>query len=297
MVRSGKSRSTNGRGRELGIATVWINAVFAGVGGLYASTRSITVTVVAIAAVVILVVIALAMSGQGGQARRVVVRTLGRNASPTVHSRASHGVSNIEGPTAPRRPVEGPLEAEAQQNGIPDWFEDFYRSHYRDLVRAAGAALVRWGLDRCEAEDVVHEVFARQIKRGKWDHIEAPLPYFVRAVVNRTESEARLALRRAKPSDTIADASNGTLSDLEQWMDDQWVADLLATLTPARRKVMNLVLEGLSGPEIAASLGANEKTVRSTIRHARKRLQDLVAPQTHSARAVEQPNDVEEEQP
>ncbi|GAA4604616.1 DNA-directed RNA polymerase specialized sigma24 family protein [Actinoplanes octamycinicus] len=286
MVRSGKKRSTNGRGRDLGVTTVLINAVFAGVGGLYALTHSTAVTLAALVAVVVLVGLTLLLTH----------RVPARKSPAAMHGSAPAAVLLSSGQRKPRRPAEGPLEAEARPGGLPDWFDDFYRTNFRALVYTARFALWTRGLDESEAEDIVQEVLTRKIKNGSWSDIEKPLPYFRRAVVLRVISEAESGSRKAQPSDAIHDLPGDRPPGQDAWMDEEWIRDLLSTLTPAEREVMSLVLDGFRGPDIAALLGAKETTVRSTTRNARNKLKAQVPPQSHRT-AIADPVDAKEERP
>jgi RNA polymerase sigma factor (sigma-70 family) len=56
----------------------------------------------------------------------------------------------------------------------------------------------------------------------------------------------------------------------------QWVLDLLRTLPPEQRKVVALLTDGATCPEIAALTGKSPETVRSLLRHARKTLKELM---------------------
>lgn len=62
-----------------------------------------------------------------------------------------------------------------------------------------------------------------------------------------------------------------------QWVELNWIDQVLAELPPGQRRVVRYIFDGLSTKEIAELLGKNEPNVRSHLRHARKRLQERLA--------------------
>ena len=161
---------------------------------------------------------------------------------------------------------------------MPDWFERFYIDNFRYLIRVAGQTLAAGGVV-AQAEEVVNEVFLQAIENGNWPKPETARGYFRTAVIHKSIDELR---RRSQtlPLDDRDPAS--PVDEVDARIDEAMVRELLDLLPPAQREIMELVYEGLSGPEIAALLGKGEPNVRSSIRNARARLRPLFPPQSHA---------------
>jgi RNA polymerase sigma-70 factor (sigma-E family) len=131
-----------------------------------------------------------------------------------------------------------------------------FREHHAELVRLA----VFMVGDLSTAEDVVQDVYASLHKR--WSQIAAPdavLPY-VRSVLRRRVIARRVgAAHRDEPPEKSAE-SEAILSE-----DRREVLAALGRLSHRRREVLVLrYYLGLSEAEIAAVLGINPGTVKST---------------------------------
>ena len=59
---------------------------------------------------------------------------------------------------------------------------------------------------------------------------------------------------------------------LTAWEDEQYVEHLLECLTPTQRKVIELVMDGLSTHEIAEELGKSDENIRQHLKNGRYRL-------------------------
>lgn len=159
----------------------------------------------------------------------------------------------------------------------------FHREHFGHLLRTAMYATS----NEHDAQEAVSAVMLNQIKSGRWDHIEDPLPYFRSAVVNEVLSEHRRRKRRPTPVELVSEPSDATAQDsFNMWEDEQRVTELFDSLPPAQREIMRLIYQAFTCQEIADHLGKNEETVRSNLRHARAALQSKVLPQTHGATDV-----------
>jgi RNA polymerase sigma factor (sigma-70 family) len=161
---------------------------------------------------------------------------------------------------------------------LPDWFERFYIDNFRFLSGLAGQMLAAGGLGP-QAEEVVNEVFLQAIEKGNWPDQQKARTYFRTAVIHRSIDELRRR-HQALPLDDREPAS--PVDEVAARIDEALVRDVLDQLPPAQREIMELVYEGLSGPEIAARLGKREPSVRSSIRSARARLRPLFPPQRHA---------------
>ena len=56
------------------------------------------------------------------------------------------------------------------------------------------------------------------------------------------------------------------------WEEWQWVKQMLSTLPPAQREVVELILAEMDASEIADLLGKTPAAIRQNLAHARKRL-------------------------
>ena len=141
-------------------------------------------------------------------------------------------------------------------------------THRGELVRAARSRLGAGGAD---AEDVVHDVVVRVLKRGRdAGEVDAPGAYLRRAVGNecvsrwrRTSHEVVVAELPDRPRPPHDDAV----------LDRMALADAVAALTDRQRRVIVLtVLDDRPDAEVAALLGISEITVRTTRSRALARL-------------------------
>jgi DNA-directed RNA polymerase specialized sigma24 family protein len=150
-------------------------------------------------------------------------------------------------------------------------FGQFYKSSFAELVRRC-----LWiGVPEAAAPDIVQELMLEIYRR--WEDIRSPEAYahrtvFMRAVgslgisanvPSRDESDLAYA---GKP--LTANLPDGVLS-----LDgEQLVLHALAQLPSIQRSVFALDYDGFTCIEIGAILNLNPVTVRSNLRHAKKRL-------------------------
>ncbi|HYT10260.1 MAG TPA: sigma-70 family RNA polymerase sigma factor [Mycobacteriales bacterium] len=141
-------------------------------------------------------------------------------------------------------------------------------THRADLVRTARSRLGARGAD---AEDVVHDVAVRVLRRGRSiEDVDAPGAYLRRAVGNECVSR----WRRTSHEVTVAE-----LPDRPRPAHDETVLDrialseAMAALTERQRRVIVLtVVEDRPDDEVAGLLGVSEITVRTTRSRALARL-------------------------
>jgi RNA polymerase sigma-70 factor (ECF subfamily) len=137
-----------------------------------------------------------------------------------------------------------------------------------DLVRSARARLGGGGAD---AEDVVHDVVVRVLRRGRHaGDVGAPGAYLRRAVGNECISRWRRTAAEVVVAD-LPDRSRPAHDDAV--LDRLALADAVATLTDRQRGVIVLtVLDDRPDAEVAELLGISEVTVRTTRSRALARL-------------------------
>lgn len=158
----------------------------------------------------------------------------------------------------------------------PDGYEDFYRLHYPELVKAAMYA----GATLEEADDATSKTLAEMYR--KWPIPGSPLRYARKAVISnfikdRTRGNHRVARRLFERGHVPRHEAleDERLTELEN---SQWVTEVLSHLTPAQRDVMQLLADGLSRDEIAQTLKKSAGVVRRHISDARPRLAELLHP-------------------
>lgn len=143
-------------------------------------------------------------------------------------------------------------------------FEEAYREHRLALVRLA---YLLCG-SREMSEDVVQSAFTSAHER--WDHIESPLPYLKRAVVNLVKDGQRRRLRRPI---TVSERPEVVLPPE---VDETWA--LIARLPQVQRAVVVLhYYEDLPLTEVADLLGRPPATVRSDHRRALDKLRKALS--------------------
>jgi RNA polymerase sigma-70 factor (sigma-E family) len=158
--------------------------------------------------------------------------------------------------------------AQSQDAGARAAVTALYQVHAVGLIRLA---VVMLG-DRAAAEDVVQEAFAGLYRR--WDHLsdqDRALGYVRTSVLNGCRSRLRAVGR----DERLAAASPATLAaaSAEQavLVGEEHAAVLAALRRLPDRQREALVLRyylDLSEPEIAASMGINRGTVKSTTSRA-----------------------------
>jgi RNA polymerase sigma-70 factor (sigma-E family) len=153
-------------------------------------------------------------------------------------------------------------------------FDDFFRSHYRELGRLAYTLTG----NRDDADDVTGEALAAAWER--WDTVRAadhPLAYARRIVVNLAADRVRRMIRERQRSSLLAPITRwihhgpdvGAAVDLQ--------AAILA-LSPGRREcvVLRYVFD-LSEREVAATLGISAGTVKSQTFKGLRQLRQILS--------------------
>ncbi|MDR7274478.1 sigma factor-like helix-turn-helix DNA-binding protein [Catenuloplanes atrovinosus] len=149
-------------------------------------------------------------------------------------------------------------------------FDEFYRGEFLPLTRT----LMLTGAGRAEAEDAAQEAMRTALQQ--WARIDHP-PAFVRTVALRAlwRGRSRTGREIAGTADRPVWA-DGT--EFEFDADTRYVLGLLGALSAEQRTVMALRVDQYSTTEIAAITGQPPATVRSNLRHARRRLARMLDP-------------------
>lgn len=148
-------------------------------------------------------------------------------------------------------------------------FEKFWSDHYQEFVwvlMSAHATLE-------DARDAVQGVIVRMLDKGAWPRLTNPRAWVREAVLHAYLDQRRGRQREGRTSQRLSRVVECVADDgLNVWEDRQWVEQMLRTLPPTQRRVMEMLLDDLSISEIAELLGKTRDTVRQNLAHARKRL-------------------------
>ena len=149
--------------------------------------------------------------------------------------------------------------------------EAFYAARYLPTVKF----LVILDATAEEAEDAVQKAMAYLVRRNKTEGPpDNPAAYVQRAAIHffvkeRKRERERLP-RELQGGHLVIEAHvDDRLSD---WEDSQYVEHLLECLTPVQRRVIKLVMAGLSTREIAGELGKTDENIRQQLKKGRDRL-------------------------
>ncbi|MFC8045231.1 RNA polymerase sigma factor [Nocardia sp. NPDC057353] len=172
------------------------------------------------------------------------------------------------GGVAPRPPnTPAPARKDAE-------FEELFRSRYRPLV----TMLIYLGATPQVAEDAVQEAF--RALWSEWDTVRTPGAWLRTTTKNRFLK----TVRREQRYELGADDDLHLVADdraeraLSAWDDEQWVAQLLAQLSPAAKETFELILADYTTAEIADRIGRTPNAVRQRLHHARCQLEQLLGP-------------------
>lgn len=153
-----------------------------------------------------------------------------------------------------------------------DEFANFVRAEHKRLVRFVATLGATWE----EAEDAVSEVLIDLLPR--WHEIRSPRAY-CRLAAERAYVNSEVRLRKAPEAaarGSWAPAPQGA-PDAYEGLEHEDALRHLRLLDQEQRRVMAFLYDGYSPDEIAKLLGKKAATVRSNIRHARRRLKKAIA--------------------
>ncbi|QXJ25859.1 RNA polymerase sigma factor [Actinomadura graeca] len=146
-------------------------------------------------------------------------------------------------------------------------FEQYYRADIKPLI----GFVIYLGATEHEAQDIAQEAMKAALL--SWPAIEHPKA-FTRTVAQRqlrrsrakVQNETQALVSRTGPGG-LAAAGTHTDEGLRQYL-----LQLLSLLPTEQRTVMAWTIDGFTPAEIAELTGHKPATVRSHLRHARKRL-------------------------
>lgn len=160
-----------------------------------------------------------------------------------------------------------------------DGFRQFVELRYRDLLRTA---YLLTGTTHA-AEDLVQTALLNALRH--WKHIDDPMAYVRRAMVNQRNNlwrrlTSRELITEVLPERSTPDSSAGVAQR----------AELLAALRKLPRKMRAVLVlrywEDLSEAETAALLGCSVGSVKAQASRGLARLREHLAPETPTYQAI-----------
>lgn len=164
---------------------------------------------------------------------------------------------------------EGP--AVAVPSMTPEQLGAFYSAEYKKQVRI----LVLLGATIQEAEDAVQKAMTDFVRRCQTAQaLDHPASWIQRAafrffVKERQRERERLGREIRGGHLVLEEHCDDRLAILE---DEQYIELLLECLTSTQRKVIRLIMDGLSTREIAEELSKTDETIRQHLKNGRDRL-------------------------
>jgi RNA polymerase sigma factor (sigma-70 family) len=148
----------------------------------------------------------------------------------------------------------------------PESFDEFYRHELPQLIVFVRRMRATWEEAKDAAQDALVEALVR------WDELTNPRVW-VRVTAERKFLRQRLRLRQGielarQPGWGVS--TRYTPSAIHE--ETEMVLEEIGQLPPAQRRVMAWSFDGYTPTEIAAIIGEDVATVRSNLRHARRRL-------------------------
>jgi RNA polymerase sigma-70 factor (ECF subfamily) len=144
------------------------------------------------------------------------------------------------------------------------WFRNY--RYFCWVLMAVGA-----NLD--EAEDTISRLIVDMHEKHTWDGGAKPKAWFRQALVHTYIDQWRRWRRGRELEIENYLTPEAYLDDgLNVWEDRQWAAQMLASLPPTQRTVVELILCEMSASEIADLLGKTPDAIRQNLAHARRKL-------------------------
>jgi RNA polymerase sigma-70 factor (ECF subfamily) len=161
-------------------------------------------------------------------------------------------------------PVEAPLDAAS------------FRAVYEEQSGFVWRVLIHLGVPDAQLDDALQEVFI--VVHRRWSAYDRSLPMraWLRGIArNVAHHLKRAAVREHRRRDALAGES--AIAPFELAPELAWVRDVLMGLDEPLREVLVLAdVEGMTAPEIAATLEINVNTIYSRLRIARERFAQAV---------------------
>jgi RNA polymerase sigma-70 factor (ECF subfamily) len=148
----------------------------------------------------------------------------------------------------------------ASTRRLADWFRH-WRAPLRNFLRGRGT------VPASEIDDVAQEVFLRLMRYNRTELVEHPQAYLFKMASN-VAAEWAIRSRNARPHDSrwLGDLASESTTSLGRVAAEAEVRRAIETLGVRQREMLKLhYFEGLGHAEIAARLGATQRTVKRVL--------------------------------
>jgi RNA polymerase sigma-70 factor (ECF subfamily) len=165
-------------------------------------------------------------------------------------------------------------EDPASTRRLADWFRQ-WRAPLRKFLRGRGT------VPASEIDDVAQEVFLRLMRYDRTELVEHPQAYLFKMASN-VAAEWAIRSRNTRPHDSrwLEGLASGPTTNLSRVAAEQEVRRAIEALNVRQRKVLKLhYFEGLGHAEIAARLGATQRTVKRVLIKSYAKLRQELDPE------------------
>jgi RNA polymerase sigma factor (sigma-70 family) len=156
-----------------------------------------------------------------------------------------------------------------------DRFESIFKDNYTPLFRYVNSMVK----DEAQAKDVVADLFLNIWQQREKLQIENIKPYLFRAARNGALKAINLQNQTSQLPDDLFNIPTDSYNPFERFAAKQSikiVEQLINTLSPKRREMIELRLLGLKNHEIAQMLDVNEKNIEYNMREAIEQLSHTI---------------------
>lgn len=150
-------------------------------------------------------------------------------------------------------------------------FAAFWNAHYRYFLMS----LMAVGATVDDAHETVHDVVKDMLRKNTWGTLTTnPRAWVRKAVLHAYYDQQKQRRRKRDIEETKLPRPHESYIDdgPNVWEDCQWVEQMLSTLPPAQREVVEGILADMDTSEIADLLGKTPAAIRQNLAHARRRL-------------------------
>jgi len=149
-------------------------------------------------------------------------------------------------------------------------FGAFWNQHYRYYL----TVLMAIGATMEDAHDTISDVIVDMLMKNTWGRLTTNSRAWVRKAVLHTYYDQQKRQRLEREIEGYLTLTPGSYVDQgpNVWEDWQWVQQMLSTLPPTQRTVIELIIAESDAREIAGLLGKTPDAIRQNLAHARKRL-------------------------
>jgi RNA polymerase sigma factor (sigma-70 family) len=149
-------------------------------------------------------------------------------------------------------------------------FGAFWKQHYRYYL----TVLMAIGATMEDAHDTISDVIVDMLMKNTWGRLTTNPRAWVRKAILHTYYDQQKRQRLEREIEGSLTLTPGSYVDEgpNVWEDWQWVQQMLSTLPPTQRTVIELIIAESDAREIAGLLGKTPDAIRQNLAHARKRL-------------------------